>query len=75
MGADERLVAVISPWEKLSDLVKRQFRVESLPAEKKVMVWRDDLQTKEKLTKELEKLGIHAPDVRTKKITQWRNVD
>lgn len=75
MGEEKKVVAVISPWEKLSDLVKRNFRVESLPAEKKVMVWREDLATKEQLTAELEKVGITSVDVRTNKVTaKWQDV-
>jgi len=75
MSEDDKLVAVISPWEKLSELIKRKFRVESLPAEKKVMVWRDDLQTKEGLSEELKQAGIPSAEIRTKKTTEWRNVD
>ena len=43
MSDEERLVAVVSPWNRLSELVKRNFRVVSLPREKMVAVWRDDL--------------------------------
>ena len=76
MGDEKRLVAVISPWEKLPELVKKQFRIESLPREKKVMVWREDLQTKEKLTGELKKLGIASLELRDKKVmTKWQDTD
>jgi hypothetical protein len=72
----QRLVAVISPWDKLPELVKKKFRVESLPEEKKVMVWRDDLQTREDLEAELKGIGIGAPEIRTKKVTaRWQDVD
>ncbi len=75
MSEEERLVAVISPWEKLSDVVKRKFRVESLPAEKKVAVWREDLQNESNLTEELKKLGIHEIEVRRHKVTtRWQDV-
>jgi hypothetical protein len=76
MALEERLVAVISPWEKLTDLVKRQFRVESLAAEKLVMVWRDDLQSKEQLESELKQIGVKTVEIRTKRVTaRWQEVD
>jgi len=75
MGEAKRLVAVISPWEKLADLVKRHFRVESLPAEKKVMVWREDLESKDHLLAELGQVGITSVEVRTQKVTaKWQDV-
>ena len=75
MSAEERLVAIISPWEKLSELVKNKFWVESLPAEKKVMVWREDLQTAPTLTKELKAAGITAMEVRTNSVTtNWKRM-
>jgi len=75
MCEQEKLVAVISPWEKLSELVKEQFRVESLPKEKKVFVWREDLQDQETLEKALSRLGVREPEIRTKRVTvQWRDV-
>lgn len=73
MADDERVVAVISPWNKLSDLVKRKFRVESLPTDRMVMVWRDDLQTKEDLSTELTSLGISEVKIEKKRvITKWQ---
>ncbi len=75
MGEAKRLVAVISPWEKLADLVKRHFRVESLPAEKKVMVWREELESKDQLLAELGQVGITSVEVRTQKVTaKWQDV-
>ena len=75
MGEEEELVAVIPPWEKLSDLVKRKFRLESLPAERKVMVWRDDLQTKEDLQAELTEVGITSVEVRNNRVIgKWQDV-
>jgi hypothetical protein len=75
MSGQEKLVAVISPWEKLSDLVKRGFRVESLPAEKKIMVWRDDLQTEKELTGTLSQIGISSVEVQKKRVTaKWQDV-
>jgi hypothetical protein len=75
MGELEKLVAVISPWEKLPDLVKRKFRVESLPEEKKVMVWREDLQDRDALLAELATVGITAVETRSKKVTaRWQDV-
>ncbi|MCR4413758.1 MAG: hypothetical protein NUV77_15165 [Thermoguttaceae bacterium] len=75
MSDAERLVAVISPWDKLSEVVKRKFRVESLPAEKKVAVWRDDLQTEPELTEELRKLGVKEIEVRTARVTtRWQDI-
>ncbi len=69
------MVAVISPWDKLSDLVQKKFRVESLPEEKKVMVWRDDLQTAAELEAELKATGVAQIELRTKKVTsKWRDV-
>jgi len=75
MGEEQHVVAVISPWDKLSQLVKKKFRVESLPAEKKVMVWREDLTTKEQLVRELENVGIASIEIRTNKVTaKWQDV-
>jgi len=75
MAEDERLVAVVSPWSRLNELVKQGFRVESLPAEKHVMVWRDDLQTERKLTGALEKLGITWVEIKRRRVTtKWRDV-
>jgi hypothetical protein len=75
MGEEEKLVAVISPWEKLSDLIKHKFRLESLPSERKVMVWRDDLQTKEDLETELTKVGITSMEVRSNRVIgKWQDV-
>jgi hypothetical protein len=75
MSQLERLVAVISPWDNLSAVVKKNFRVESLPEEKKVMVWRDDLQTEQALATELKSLGVAAVEVRKKNVTaKWQDV-
>ncbi len=74
MSEKAKLVAIVSPWEKLSDLVKRQFRVESVPGGKMVMVWRDDLQTEEKLAAELQKLGIAVTEVTKRQPTEWKQV-
>ena len=74
--AREKLVAVVSPWEKLGEVVKRDFRVESLPAEKSVAVWRDDLQTAETLTAELAGIGVTPIEIRTKAVTaKWQEID
>lgn len=76
MNEEEKLVAVISPWEKLAALVKKEFRVESLPKEKKVMVWREDLQTEKKLAEELNTLGLTDLEIGKRKVTaKWQNVD
>jgi hypothetical protein len=75
MAEQERVVAVISPWEKIAAVVKRQFRVESLPAEKKVMVWRDDLQDEQALANELRAAGIVAMEIRKKRTTDWKEVE
>ncbi len=71
----EKLVAIVSPWEKLPLLARRNFRIESLPAEKKVLVWRDDLQSAESLTAELTQVGVAPVEVRTSRITNWTGVD
>jgi hypothetical protein len=74
MAEEKKLVAVISPWDKLSELVKRQFRLESLPAEKKVLVWREDLQDEQQLSSELKKAGISDVELRQKKVvTRWQD--
>lgn len=75
MPENERLVAVVSPWEKMSEIAKRKFRVETLPAEKMVMVWRDDLPTEQELLAELAKIGIVSPELRKRGITEWRGVE
>ena len=71
----EKLVAIVSPWEKLPALARRNFRIESLPAEKKVQVWRDDLQSPELLTAELTEAGVTPVEVRSNRITNWKAVD
>lgn len=71
----DKLVAVVSPWEKISALVKRQFRIESLPNEKKVMIWRDNLQTEAALTEQLSQIGLLGAELRRNKITDWKAVD
>lgn len=72
----ERLVAVVSPWEKLGEIVKRDFRMQSLPAEKTVIVWRDDLQTAVALAAELKHIGVTPIDVRTMAVTaKWQEID
>ena len=74
MAEEKKLVAVISPWDKLSELVKKQFRLESLPAEKKVMVWREDLQDEQQLSSELKKVGVTEVELRQRKvITRWQD--
>lgn len=76
MNEAEKVVAVISPWEKLPELVKLKFRVESLPTEKKVMVWREDLQTEDALRQELARIGIGEVEVRKQKVVaKWQNVE
>ena len=76
MGVEERIVAVVSPWDKLPALVKKNFRVESLPAEKMVMVWRDDLQSESQLQAELQEIGIATAELRKKKVTtKWQDVE
>jgi hypothetical protein len=75
MAGQERLVAVVSPWEKLVDLAQRQFRIESLPKEKKVMVWRDDLQSEQELTAALKEAGLKTIEVCRRRITDWKEVD
>lgn len=76
MGIEEKLVAVISPWDKLPQLVKQKFWVESLPAEKKVLVWREDLQDQAALAAELKKLGVGDATLRTAKVTtSWKHVE
>ena len=71
----DKLVAVVSPWDKISVLVQKQFRIESLPAEKKVMAWRDNLQTEAALTEQLGQIGIRAVELRRKRVTDWKAVD
>ncbi len=75
MPEKERTVAVVSPWEKISELAKRKFRIESLPEEKKIMVWRDDLTTDDELAAELKSIGIKMVELRKSKPTTWKNVD
>jgi hypothetical protein len=75
MAKLDRLVAIVSPWEKISDLVKHKFRIESLPAEKKVMVWRDDLQSEQELIAELKSIGVTSSEIRERPITNWKEVE
>ena len=74
MGKQEKLVALLSPWVKLSEIVKDGFRVESVPAQKKVMVWREDLQDEQGLADALKKLGIASPEIGVQRVTfKWQN--
>lgn len=75
MAEKQKLVAVVSPWEKISELAKQKFRIESLPEEKKVMVWRDDLSTEQELTVELKRIGVGSLEVRKMRPTEWKAVD
>ena len=69
---ERRVVAVVSPWENLAALVKEEFRVQSLPREKKVFVWREDLKTEKKLVAAVKATGIEPIEVRTRSvISQW----
>jgi hypothetical protein len=70
----ENVVAVICPWDKLAVLAKKKFRAESLP-DRNVMVWRDDLDTPEKLSAELQELGVEAIAIRTGEPTDWKEVE
>lgn len=72
MAGEQRLIAVVSPWDKLSDLVKHKFRVESIPGEKQVMVWRDDLQETSALQRTLSDLGIKAAAIEHRAVTNWK---
>ena len=72
MNEEERLVAIVSPWDNLGKLVKRGFRVQSLPREKKVLVWRVDLQGEADLTQAIREAGISAIEIRRGKVVvQW----
>lgn len=75
MAEKDKLVAIVSPWEKLPALAKKGFRIESLPVEKKVMVWRDDLQTEQGLSEELKQAGITSAELKMRKPVNWREVD
>ena len=72
---NEKLVAILSPWDKIHALAKRQFRIESLPAEKRVMVWRDDLQSETSFAEELSRAGVAAVEFRQQPITNWKVVE
>ena len=76
MAVEDKLVAVISPWSKLPQLVKQKFWIESLAAEKKVLVWREDLQDAKSLAAELKKQGIADAEYRTARVTtSWKRVE
>jgi hypothetical protein len=70
MSEEERVVAVVSPWDNLANLVKKKFRVESLPREKKVLVWREDLTTEEKLVAAVKEAGIETVEVRRRRVME-----
>jgi len=70
MSEEERVVAVVSPWDHLANLVKKKFRVESLPREKKVLVWREDLTNEEELVAAVKEAGIESIEVRRRKIIE-----
>jgi len=73
MAGEEKLVAVVSPWDKLAELVKQKFRVESIPGQKQVMVWRDDLQSADALQRVLSDLGVKASAVEPRSVTNWKS--
>lgn len=71
MSGEERVVAVISPWDNLAALVKEGFRVQSLPREKLVLVWREDLKTEKGLVAAVKQAGIiEVVEVRRRKVTE-----
>jgi hypothetical protein len=71
---EERLVAIVSPWQNLRALAKKQFRVESLPTQKMVMVWREDLQGEQELGDELRKLGVKTMELKKRLVTlSWKD--
>jgi hypothetical protein len=70
MSEEERVVAVVSPWDHLANLVKKGFRVESLPREKKVIVWRKDLTSEEELVAAVKEAGIESVEVRRRKVME-----
>ena len=67
MNEEERIVAAVSPWDHLANLVKKEFRVQSLPREKKVLVWREDLTNEEELVAAVKEAGIESIEVRSRK--------
>ena len=72
---EQKMVAVISPWEKLAALVKEDFRIESIPGEKKVMAWREDLQDPTVLAAELKSLKITPLEIGPRKVTsKWQDI-
>jgi hypothetical protein len=75
MSRNDKLVAVVSPWEKLPALVQTSFRIESLPTEKMVMVWRDDLQSEQALADALRQVGVKSFEIRMKCTTDWKALD
>jgi hypothetical protein len=70
MSEEERVVAVISPWDHLGALVNNGFRVQSLPREKKVMVWRKDLKKEKDLVAAVNEAGIKQVEVRRRKVVE-----
>jgi len=72
MNEEERIVAAVSPWDHLANLVKKEFRVQSLPREKKVLVWREDLTNEEELVAAVKEAGIESIEVRRRKaMDEW----
>lgn len=72
MSEEERIVGVVSPWEKLSALIKEGFRIQTLPREKMVMVWREDLTTEKALLDTIRKAGITSVEARKKRVVaKW----
>ncbi len=70
MSGEERVEAVISPWGNLSALVRQGFRVESLPRDKNVAVWREDLKTEKDLVAAVKGAGIEVVEVRRRKVAE-----
>ncbi len=70
MSQEERVVAVISPWGNLAALVKQGFRVQSLPREKMVLVWREDLTGEKDLRQAISTTGIEIVEVRRRSVTE-----
>ena len=67
MSREERVVAVISPWDNLRALVNKGFRVQSLPRERKVFVWREDLNDEKRLVKAVKEAEIEVIEVRRRR--------
>ena len=75
MGEEQKLVAVISPWEKLSDLIKRKFRWKAYVGEKGHGLERRPSNQGRPGSGVDQKFGITSMEIRSNRVVgKWQDV-